>query len=424
PRPAAGRGAQPAQGDMMTARVLFGSSLGIGLDRLVGNRLAFCNATRGVLVGDVPVLLPPERTVIEILETVEPDDAVIAGCRRLQGEGYTLALDDFVWFEGAERFLELASIVKLDVQSGGVDALGEAIERCRGYDVKLLAEKVETEEELERCAALGFSYFQGYLLWRPEIFESRSPRPGHLARMRLAMRLADPDSGIDEIERVVRSDPALGYRVLRAASVGADGGLRRPLRSLRDALVLLGWRRLRSWVTLMLLADEEPGTQERMTAVLVRARMTELLAERCAPEVKDSAFTAGLLSGMDVLAGTPRSTLMADLPVDDVVRDAVLAGTGPLGELIADVADYQLGLLGSAARANLPVGTLQAQYLSALSWAIDVTAALDGASCAGDGGQAVVGSATVPVAEPLDAVGVVAGSAAPAGGEAVAATRG
>ncbi len=99
---------------LMTAAVLY-SSVNIGIENLVGDKLMFCNADRDVLTGRVPMVLPPAQTVVEVLETVACDSEVVDGCVRLLAQGYQLALDDFVWFDGAEQLLELASIVKLDV---------------------------------------------------------------------------------------------------------------------------------------------------------------------------------------------------------------------------------------------------------------------------------------------------------------------
>src|SRR5580704_18269671 len=117
------------QGDLMTAQVLF-NSIEIGVDRLAGDRLVFCNASRGVLVGDIPIVLPPERTVIEVLESVVIDDEVVEGCERLLDQGFTLALDDFTWFDGAERLLDMASIVKVDLMLVQPHELPALLERC------------------------------------------------------------------------------------------------------------------------------------------------------------------------------------------------------------------------------------------------------------------------------------------------------
>lgn len=155
-------------GDVMTGTVLF-SSMNIGIQRLVGPKFIFCNADRGLLVGDVPITLPPQKTVIEVLETVLPDEEVLLGCRRLIRAGYRLALDDFQWFDGAESLLELASLVKIDLRLTSVAELPDLIARCRAFGVELVAEKIETEGELQACLDLGFDYFQGYALSRPRL---------------------------------------------------------------------------------------------------------------------------------------------------------------------------------------------------------------------------------------------------------------
>jgi EAL and modified HD-GYP domain-containing signal transduction protein len=153
-------------GDVMTSTVL-SSTVSIGIERLVGSGYIFCNAGRGLLTGSAPVALPPARTVLEVLETVAVDEEVIAGCRRLVGLGFRLALDDFTWRHGAERLLELADIVKIDLRLVPPERLPALVARCRRYGVALVAEKIETTHEYTRSLALGFEYFQGYALERP-----------------------------------------------------------------------------------------------------------------------------------------------------------------------------------------------------------------------------------------------------------------
>ena len=279
----------------MTAQVLF-NSVEIGVDRLAGDRLVFCNASRGVLVGDIPIVLPPERTVIEVLESVVIDDEVVEGCERLLDQGFTLALDDFTWFDGAERILEMASIVKVDLTLVQPDEISELLDRCRKYGVTLLAEKVEDKAQLEHCKSLGFEYFQGYLLSRPQIVQGSGHRleGSRLAVLRIAEHLWDPDARIDTIERFVRSDPALCVQILKVASIGGSHGMRRTVRSLYEALILVGSRRLQAWVTLMLVMGHDTAPEETLSTALVRARLCELLAEQIEPRLADEGFATGL----------------------------------------------------------------------------------------------------------------------------------
>src|SRR4051794_8855709 len=245
-------------GEQMTAQVVLGA-LTIGVDQLVGDKAMFCNAERGVLTGETPVTLPPARTVIEILETVDIDDGAVAGCRDLVARGFRLALDDFVWAAGVERLLEIASIVKIDLQATPRDEVRELIARCREYDVRLLAEKVETDEDVAWARAQGFELFQGYAIERPVVVRGSTIAPSAVTHVQLALTLLTEEMDFDDLEDILRREPGLVVQVLQMASAGADRGLRRPIRTVREALVLLGTTRIRQWVALTLLSGHAGG---------------------------------------------------------------------------------------------------------------------------------------------------------------------
>ena len=368
------------RGDLLTAEVLFGS-VNIGVDRLVGNKKLFCNACRGVLVGEVPIVLPPEQTVIEILESVVIDEAVLAGCERLRDEGFTLALDDFSWVAGAESLLELASIVKIDLRVTKPADLADAIERCRRYDVELVAEKVETVEELQRCDEMGFDYFQGYLLARPRSVPGRALDSGRLSRLRMSARLLDRECPLAELEAVVRSDPAMIHQLLQLAGVGATAGMRRLVKTVREALVLVGLRRLQCWVALLLITDRGRAGQEEITVALTRARMCELAASGIDHSLTESAFTAGMVSCFGMLLGLPLDVVLASLPLDGELCGAVLKGEGLIGQILADITDYLEGRSENAIRCGLGEGLLSVAALEALTWAVEMTACFEDVPC-------------------------------------------
>jgi c-di-GMP-related signal transduction protein len=367
------------EGELMTAQVLF-NSVEIGLDRLSGGRLLFCNASRGTLVGEIPIVLPPERTVIEVLESVVIDADVYEGCEELVRQGFTLALDDFTWFEGAERMLELASIVKIDLMLVPPDELPALLSRCLAFDVTLLAEKVEDREQLRRCEDLGFDYFQGYLLSRPQIMHGKGQRvdSSRLAVLRLAEHLWDPDARISTIERFVRSDPNLCVQILKVASIGSAHGMRRTVRSLYEALILVGSRRLQAWVTLMLLVGHDSAPEETLSTALVRARLCELLAEQIAPKLGDEGFATGLLSCLDLLLGVPVPVALAELNIDEEVEAAIVRHEGPLGAVLVESLFLQTGEHRPERRSGLDTTAYQVSYLEAVSWADEMVDSLFG----------------------------------------------
>jgi len=186
-------------GDAMTADVLVHAGLDVGLRSLVGDKLAFVNATRAFLVGEQEFPFPPGQTVIEVLEDVRREPEVVAGCRRLVDSGYRLALDDYVW-EQDDPLLVLVSIVKLDVLALTPAQLEHAVSQRGGFDVQLVAEKVETRQQLNDCQEMGFDLYQGYLLSRPEVVEGETLSPSRVTCLKVIEKLCDPDTSARELE--------------------------------------------------------------------------------------------------------------------------------------------------------------------------------------------------------------------------------
>jgi EAL and modified HD-GYP domain-containing signal transduction protein len=373
------RGTAPARpdGDAMTADVLVRAGLDVGLGRLVGNKLAFVNATRAFLVGEHEVPLPPRQTVIEVLEDVPRDAEVLAGCRHLAQNGFTLALDDFVWGDDDDPLLGLVSIVKLDVLALAEDKLVQAVKHCSAYGVQLVAEKVETRAQLSACQELGFDLFQGYLLSRPEVVEGRALSPNKLTCLRIIEKLCDPDISAGDVEGIVRTDAALSHRFLQAAGAGAARGFFRRLRSVRDAVVLLGERRVRAWVMLMLLAGAHEGADEQLNIAMTRARMAELMALATEPGLAGPAFTVGLVSALDLLLQAPLAQVVSGLSLSAELEDALLGHRGVLGAVLADVLAWELGGQELPLRSGASSAELEQYYLQALSWVTDICGVLE-----------------------------------------------
>jgi EAL and modified HD-GYP domain-containing signal transduction protein len=354
-------------GDAMTADVLVRAGLDIGLQSLVGNKLAFVNATRPFLVGEQEIPFPPDQTVIEILESVVHDEEAIAGCHRLVQQGYTLALDDYDWAEPRDPLLELVSIVKLNVLARTKLQLEIDVERCAGLGVELVAEKVETHEQMKYCRDLGFQLFQGYLLSRPDVVEGQSLTPARTTCLKVINELCDPYADANDIQRIVETDAALSYRFLRLAGEGAARGMYRRISSVREGVILLGHHRLRAWVMLMLLAGTNGGATEQLHIAMTRARMCELMATRLAPSLSDSAFTVGLVSALDLLLAATLSGILETLQLADELVDAIIDKSGLLGRILADVVAWEMGGEDLRLRSGLSLGSLERSYLEALA---------------------------------------------------------
>ncbi len=374
-------GERRADGDTCTAQVVLNTFLDIGLDSVVGTHTAFINATRAFLLDRLALHLPPHRVVIEVLEDVVPDDGVMAALEELRGRGYVIALDDFVLDSMASRMVPLAHVIKVDISQVPPDQWPVYVERLSRKGLRLLAERVETHEQFARCAALGFEWFQGFFLARPSIVTGapRRRRPHQLATLRLLALLERSDSSLDEVVEALSRDPALSYRLLQVINSAAFG-LRRRVDSLRQALVMLGLRRVHGWVTLMVLGGLSDRPPELLTTALLRGRMCELLGERLAPGRGPAYFTTGLLSLLDVMLDMSWDDLEGHLPLSPEVLAATRRLEGDMGNVLAAVVHYERCEWHLVQAPGLAVPDFRQAYLSAVEWTHQLLAASEAGS--------------------------------------------
>ncbi|MDR7321442.1 EAL and modified HD-GYP domain-containing signal transduction protein [Catenuloplanes niger] len=354
-----------------TSQVILNVFTEFGIAEVAGDRLCFINLTREFIIGKVPLPFGPENVVLEILETVDPDDEVVAGVAALVEAGYKIALDDYVHGSGHERLLPLASYLKLDMLDSDVDRFDEVAAVCREYPgIQIVAERLETADHIALADRYGFELRQGYALSRPRVMTATSLSPSRLVRLQLVPAIGAAD--MDRVISTIVSDPALALRVLRASNSAAAGAAYK-VSSVRQAVVLLGLTQIRQWAMIMALGDAVEATDEQLTTALLRARFCESLAEgmHASP---DAAFTAGLISGVaEVLSLTP--AMLADrLPLADDVAGALIDGTGALGDVLRTVDAFSRGDLESVAPAAHGTDLVRA-YVDGWRWSARMVAA-------------------------------------------------
>ncbi len=357
-------GAGPVGPDGATSNVIVRALADIGLDALVGDRKAWVNVTREFLLEVRPLPLPPDRTVIELLEGQAVDAELLDVLDELRDAGFRIALDDFRFDPGWEQLVAHADAVKLDIRELPGDALAEAVERLRRPGLYLLAEKVETREEYEHCRALGFDAFQGYFFAQPLLVESGTVpthRLGSLARL----SQAGDDASFEELERLITQDAGLAYKLVRLAN-SAYVGNRTSVASVRGALTLMGTVNVRRWSMLLTLAGFTDRPQHLLATGLLRARQCELLARR--PVDPAAAFTAGLFSILPALVGTTMEALVEGLPFDERVSGALLDHAGELGALLAGVLAFERGDFDRCECYGLDLLELAGVYRASLAW--------------------------------------------------------
>jgi c-di-GMP-related signal transduction protein len=322
---------------MATSSVISHAFNELGIDAVLGGCRGFINFDAELLMSDVVELLPPDRTVVELLETIEIDQAVVDRCQALRSAGFHFALDDIVQMGAAhESLLHLIEVVKVDIPATPPGDVPGLVAKARQAGVKLLAEKVDSLEQANWCRDLGFDLFQGYYFARPVILEGRRADPSRQVLLHLLQQaLTDADPAV--IEETFKQSPELSYKLMRLVN-SVSMGLKRKIQSLSHALVVLGVRQLQRWLQVLLFAHHSTGEfpSPLLTMAATRGKLMELLSERESvdPGYRDRAFMTGILSLMDTLLGTPIGEVVVQLNLADDVRDALLSRTGRLGGLL------------------------------------------------------------------------------------------
>ncbi len=359
---------------LATAEVL-STTNEVGLTPLVGKGLAFINLPERFLEEPDLLPLPPDRVVLEVLEDVDFDEARLVGLQTLSERGFTLALDDFIYEERYESALRHVDIVKLEITAIPRERWQQEVERLKSRGIKVLAEKVETQQEFEILLELGCDLFQGYFFARPKVMSGRKLTSNQVAVLHLLGQLNDPEVGIDEIAELVSRDVNLSLRVLNHVNSAAHA-LNRTVDSVREAVVYLGRNNIRSLVALLLMARVEQKPAALMVIALVRAKLCELLAQASNGNDPGAFFTAGLFSVLDALMDLPMGDVVKNLPISDELVAALVEHSGAMGEALEMAISVEQGNIDPAAAEDSPwePEELAPMFSSATEWADGVVA--------------------------------------------------
>ncbi len=320
-------------------------SLLLGAESFTEGLPAFINCTRESLCLEVAGTLPKEIVVLEILEDVPDDEETVRQCYRLKQAGYRIALDDIVSTEDRLALFEIADIIKVDFLLTDAAQQNAIARRFGRRGVQLLAEKVETHEQFQAAVKMGYTLFQGYFFCRPVTMTAKDLPSVHLGYLEILRKVFEPEIDLAAVERAIREEPSLCYRLLRYLNSAAFGVS--PVHSIIQALNLLGRDQLRKWVSLVgAISLAGPHSAELIRMALVRARFCEMFAELQGLPSTDY-FLTGLFSLLDAVLDRPQAQIIEQIPITKLCRDAL---TGVPNQL-----RYVLEVAIASARGNWEV---------------------------------------------------------------------
>ncbi len=359
--------------DHASSRVISDTFLSFGMEAMTGSKRAYINISREVLVSDCASLLPKDNVVIELLESIAPDETVMNACRLLKRAGYQIALDDFEFSEEMLQLLQLADIVKVDFIATPIEQRTALSQRLRSMPIELLAEKVETVEDFDWALKAGYGLFQGYFFSKPVIIIGKDVPGFKLNYIRLLSEINDPNFDFSRLESVIKTDVSISYKLLRYINSAAFG-FRDEIRSIRDALVLLGEMNIRKLASLWLLAGlGQDKPEELVVCSVLRARFCESLAPLVGQKSRQpELFLLGMFSLIDAIVDRPMPEILAQLPISEDINDALLGKPNALRTVLDSVIAYEKGEWDSLSEAagilGLDEEVIPEIYLKSIEW--------------------------------------------------------
>ena len=361
-------------GNVATQSVMVNAMLDFGMNKLVSDKRAFINFTEQNLLNRAPKLLPSENVVVEILETVQPTPEILQVVQELKAAGYKIALDDFVLMPGYEPLIDMADIIKVDFRITTDPEERKNLREILPKHVRLLAEKIETEEEFQQALDFGYVLFQGYFFCKPAVLRQKRLTSNALSKMRLLREINRQNVDFSAITGVISSDTNLVHKLLTYIN-SAGVGLTNHVSNLKQATVLLGASGVRRWVTLVSLQTfSEDKPPELFTLSLLRAKFCELIAgELKRPGLtSDTAFLLGMFSLIDVLLSLPMDDVLKEVSLSDELSDALRGKDNDLRRLLDLVVAYEKGdwekVITCCTHENLDPDYLKPTYDNVLEW--------------------------------------------------------
>ncbi len=358
-----------------TSELINNVFLTMQFEELTFGSRAFINFPGDLIEKDIPLALPKDKIVVEILERVKLTNAVIDSCRRLKDQGYLLAIDDFSFDKDYYALLGLADIIKIEFNSADLERQQKIIKAFKGR-TKFLAEKVETREEYQLAREIGYNYFQGYFFSKPIILKGNERKVLNTSLLRIATELNKRDADFEKISKICEKDVDLSYRLLKISNY-VQYGTRYEVKSLKHALAVLGVDELKKWVYIMMFKDtRDKQNNELIKSSIIRGKLMELLANETGEYHRaEEYFVTGLFSLIDVLLGKKMTDIVSEIPFSASIKQALLGDGQQISQTLEQIIDYEQAnweKLENKGFFNIEKERFMQLYIQALKFAMEL----------------------------------------------------
>lgn len=360
--------------DKASSKVISDSLFLMGLDKITEGNPAFINFTKKLIVGDYVKFFHPDQVVLEILEDVEVDDELIKSCKELSDEGYILAIDDYEDRPAYEELFEYVDIIKVDfLATESKEERRSLANKFQEYDLRLLAEKVESQQEVEEAREFGYDYLQGYFFSKPNLVSEKEVPTSKVQYFRMMREIRRPELDMEELENIIKQDMSFAYKLLSYVN-SPYFGIRTEVEDIQHALMMLGTKEIRRWSSLLLMASMGQGKPPKLISeAFIRSKFLKKLAlETNREDQSEEFFLLGMFSFIDAFLDRPREEVLSEISLPEHIKDALLGGENEYRTILDFAIAIERGDWGSVEKyeqkLDLDDANLLELYWDAVDW--------------------------------------------------------
>ncbi len=337
-----------------TAKLIISSISSPELDKLLGkNTMAFVNVDEHTLVKGILDVLDNDRFILNISEDIDLTDKVVAKVIQYKKRGFKLSIEHFDssmhMIKKFSRLFNFIDIIKMDITLSEPENLAKVMQKFKGGRIKLLAENIESKEDLKKYVSMGFDYFQGYYLDKPEIIEIiGSKEPAKFVILQL-IKIIKNDNSTEKLELFIKKQPDLSYKLVEFFNNTKKFNVK--IESLTQVITLMGRGKLLRWLLLYLYSEssKNPASKTILDLAIKRAQRME---KEASSQNKDKAYLAGMFSMLSSIFETDIKDLMNHIQMDRDITSLVLEKKGIFAGSLMRAEDAEKDYLKKVMLAN------------------------------------------------------------------------
>lgn len=312
-------------------------------EKFLGGKTVFLTFTPNLLMRNIPKMFDSKQLVIQVEDNSIIHPIAQKIIYRYKKQGYKIAIKDFEFLPRYFSIMDAVDIVKVDFSKNS-SSLKNIINLSHSFQKEVAAYNIETPEALKLAMELKCDYMQGSQIGTRK--KSKVHRFDHIQSnfFQLMVAVTSDEPNMDEITKIISRDVTLAFSLMKLVN-SAYFGLNNQVKSVQQALVVLGIEQLKQWIYLLSFRDDAGGMQDELIKTsFQRANFCMELASIASahlPISPSEAYMMGMFSTLGTLMEVPLEDALYELPISEHIKSALIKNEGICADLYNLVLSYE-----------------------------------------------------------------------------------